>query len=192
MQGLKHSACVVGLVVALFQLSQKASAKIVYTPVNVTVSANGLMKIDLNNGGTTDVTIVLSGRSILCAGTGPGSSGSVYEMPATGNGAVANGNYVLALSSGASIGPGRSYYSPQGLMWGYSTCLYPIHVDSGAWQHVTNRYLGIKFQINGHTHYGWARLNTTPGKFGPIVTLTGYAYETVVGQGLVAGVTSGP
>lgn len=74
----------------------------------------------------------------------------------------------------------------------YSTCLWPPHVNSGAWQNVTNHYLGIKFQSSGRTHYGWARLSVTMGKFGPVVTLTGYAYETLAGQGITAGQTSGP
>ena len=66
------------------------------------------------------------------------------------------------------------------------------HLFFGAWQNVTNRYLGIKFHISGHTHYGWARLSVTMGKFGPVVTLTGFAYETIAGQGIIAGQTSGP
>ena len=63
------------------------------------------------------------------------------------------------------------------------------------WANVSNRYLGFKFQINGETHYGWARL-TVNFHGGPLKVrtweahLTGYAYETVAGQAIAAGETS--
>jgi hypothetical protein len=48
---------------------------------------------------------------------------------------------------------------------------------------VIGRYLGLAFQKNGKTHFGWARLNV-----GPCGTaLTGYAYETIPGKPIVAG-----
>jgi hypothetical protein len=56
---------------------------------------------------------------------------------------------------------------------------------------VKNRYLGLKFTIDGETHYGWARLTVAKGKRGSQVVdaiLTGYAYETVANKPLYAGV----
>jgi hypothetical protein len=50
-------------------------------------------------------------------------------------------------------------------------------------------YLGLKFLINGKVHYGWARLNTTGGPAGTV--LTGYAYETVPGKAIIAGQRKG-
>jgi hypothetical protein len=173
-------------------LASPVMAEVVYTPVNVSISGNGLLKIDLNHDGIVDVSIVSSGKSIFCAGTGPGSFGLVYGLPAQGNGMVANGNYVLALNSGLRISSSSFFYSAEGLMMQYSSCIWPPHSNYGAWLEVSNRYLGLKFQINGHSHYGWARLSMTVGRFGPITTLTGYAYETVAGQGITTGQTSGP
>jgi hypothetical protein len=97
---------------------------------------------------------------------------------------------VLALSSGARISSSSSFYSAEGLMLQFNTCLYPLHVNLGAWQNVTNHYLGIRFKINGQAHYGWARLTVLEGRFGPIITLTGYAYESVAGAPIVAGQTT--
>jgi hypothetical protein len=189
MQRLVRSVSVLALVAA--STTRPAEAKVAYTSTNVTVSGNGFFTIDLNHDGVTDVSVVSSGRSVFCT-TGPGSSGSVYALPNAGAETVANGNFVLALVSGAGIGPKRSYYLSEGLMLQYSSCLYPPHTNLGAWQNVTNRYLGIRFQVNGHVHYGWARLSLKEGKVGPVVTLTGYAYETIAGQRITAGVTSGP
>jgi hypothetical protein len=177
------------LVVAAFTLSifaLPAGAEVIYTSEYLTTSGTGTFKI-----GITGITIVSSGKSIFCAGTGPGSYGLVYAVPAQGDGVVANSNYALALSSGVVIGPSRSFYYAEALMADYSTCLWPPHENLGAWLDVMNRYLGLKFQINGQTHYGWARLSVTAGRFGPVVTLTGYAYETVPGHAIYIGQTSG-
>ena len=165
---------------------RSASAEVVYTSTYVTLSGNGMLPI-----GKLGITIVASGGSTICAGTGYGSYGSVYAVPASGDGMVASSNYVLALTGGVLIGRSSSFYYAEGLMAQYSTCLWPPHVNLGAWLDVTNRYLGFKFQLNGQSHYGWARLSVTAGKFGPVVTLTGYAYETIAGHAIYAGQTSG-
>ena len=62
----------------------------------------------------------------------------------------------------------------------------------GQWLNVTNRYLGLKFKIDGKFHYGWARVSVQlPGSFLIDTTLTGYAYETVPGKAIEAGQTAG-
>ena len=55
---------------------------------------------------------------------------------------------------------------------------------------VKNRYLGLRFAINGKAHYGWARLNVSVSK-GIHATLTGYAYETIPNKPIIAGKTHG-
>jgi hypothetical protein len=59
---------------------------------------------------------------------------------------------------------------------------------------VKNRYLGLKFQINGKTQFGWARLTVkwSGPPFNFAATLTGYAYETIAGKSIIAGKTKGP
>ena len=58
----------------------------------------------------------------------------------------------------------------------------------GPWYNVTDRYLGLSFQRNGRTHYGWARLNVGAANY---ANLTGYAYETIAGKSIKAGQTKG-
>jgi hypothetical protein len=48
--------------------------------------------------------------------------------------------------------------------------------------------LGLKFLINGQTHYGWAHVTVN----GSRAVLNGYAYETVPNQPITTGKTSGP
>ncbi len=49
----------------------------------------------------------------------------------------------------------------------------------------TDKYLGLKFDISGATHYGWLRLDTEAGATSFIVK--DYAYNTVADEGLAAG-----
>jgi len=66
----------------------------------------------------------------------------------------------------------------------------------GAWadsgKPVNDRYLGLKFLINGKIHYGWARFNVKIYR-NPESTvravLTGYAYETIPNKPIIAGRT---
>jgi hypothetical protein len=63
--------------------------------------------------------------------------------------------------------------------------------STGPWKNVQNRYLGLRFLIEGKVHYGWARLNVTIAHHQVNAVLTGYAYETVPHKAIVAGKTKG-
>jgi hypothetical protein len=62
--------------------------------------------------------------------------------------------------------------------------------EKGPWANVQNRYLGVTFQMDGATHYGWIRLTVGSARRPLTATITGYAYETVAGQGIQAGQTA--
>jgi hypothetical protein len=69
---------------------------------------------------------------------------------------------------------------------------FPVGNCQGPWKEAHNKYLGLKFEINGEVHFGWARLSVTC--FTPAaarVLLTGYAYETVANQPILTGKISG-
>jgi hypothetical protein len=51
-------------------------------------------------------------------------------------------------------------------------------------------YLGLKFVINGKTHYGWARFKPHQGLNN--YYLTGYAYETIPNKPITTGQIKGP
>lgn len=46
--------------------------------------------------------------------------------------------------------------------------------------------------VGGQIHYGWARLSIRNSRCNATALLTGYAYETVAGQAIATGKTSGP
>ena len=64
---------------------------------------------------------------------------------------------------------GSSHYTPYG-QWGVSGVYH---------------YLGVRFLINGATHYGWVKMYVTRGQ----AFIAEYAYETVAGQTIAAGAT---
>jgi hypothetical protein len=61
----------------------------------------------------------------------------------------------------------------------------------GKWGgNLRDRYLGVRFLIDGKTHYGWIRLTVTaPSAAGQFMSamITGYAYETVPNKPISAG-----
>jgi hypothetical protein len=119
--------------------------------------------------------------------------------------------YVLGAQSGNRVPPYLSRFTPafrRGVTIGSS--LFPFSGlgelgfcarrsgDYGSWINAGDRFVGLKFMINGKAHYGWARLKVenVPGATAPTcalrVLLSGYAYETVPNMSIRTGQTKGP
>lgn len=182
------------VVVGVSALTLPSEAKVVYTPANVVIGGQGY-NFDLNNDGVTDFTIQTVGKfTSRCQ-----LYDYVDEGSAPGNGVVpyynVNGEWAAALTQGATIGSGPRYEGSLASMAFYAVNC-PHVASEGPWMNVIQHYLGLRFQVNGQTHYGWARLSVLLhcGRGGGctfVVTLTGYAYETIAGKSINAGQTSG-
>jgi probable HAF family extracellular repeat protein len=97
-------------------------------------------------------------------------------------------SWASALQSGVLIDVRQSFDSADDLMYDVqqgSSCTRPH--SYGFWVAVQQRYLGLEFQINGETHYGWAELSTNG--YSDVNTLYGFAYETIPFKGIVTGQT---
>jgi hypothetical protein len=170
--------------VAVLALVQPAKAKVIYTRTHFKCYDCNL---DLNNDGITDFFFW---HSIGCQTSGYGSG--FLLRPYAGNGVKGDFHgFALALRRGAKIG-GRKhfYYGAEFMAGGLFTSKGKTYA-TGNWVNATDRYLGLKFQINGHTHYGWARLSVEVKRPGITATLTGYAYETIPNKTIIAGRTHG-
>jgi hypothetical protein len=178
-------------------LGPNAAAQIIYTPTNITISS-GSLPIDLDNDGASDFVIndrfdengnYKERRLLQIVGQGqPGAA------------AIARNNIkrqAFALPSQFPIGPNspRQFSSvthPLSMAYASCRCISSeSYKQGGLWGNVTDRYLGLRFQINGETHYGWARLTVTATGFGPRLkaNLTGYAYEVTPDTTILAGDT---
>jgi hypothetical protein len=184
----------------LFTLAPMSEAKIVYTPVNESIGRGGTLPIDLNNDGIVDFEIIEHpGQTQFRTSQFVDAKATVFgnQVKCVTSSCISTFIYAAALRSGTAIGPNR------GWLGGLAPMAFEELFKRGslgytfAWVNVTDRYLGLKFKINGETHFGWARLNV---KFHPglrkdrtwEVQLTGYAYETVANKPIVAGMTKGP
>jgi hypothetical protein len=163
--------------------TQSAEAKIVYTAANVTIGPRTSFSLDLNHDGIND--FLFSNWQY-----GHASHLSIVQESPSNDVIVKNLAYgdAAAIPFGVPIGPSRPF-AKDGFMAQQSSVSGLSHND-GPWKDTQNRYLGLKFSINGETHYGWARL-TVKTKGGITATLTGYAYETVPNKPINAGDTHG-
>jgi hypothetical protein len=172
--------------VGLLALAQPANGEIVYTPADVVISATTLpmYSLDVNGDGITDFFLTARSRQSIDQS---GGTSEIVAKPALSNGVVGYLGNASALAVGRPIGSGRKF---AGLfMASLFTFIGTEFRFRGKWANVVNRYLGLKFQIGGQTHYGWARL--TVGGTRLTATLTGYAYETNANTPIIAGKTSG-
>jgi len=185
--------------VSLLATAQPAEAEIVYTPMQVRILAGTTFQIDLNHDGTNDFFLYHNEHS---------SIGGVYR----------GGGLVLGGSASAAVIARKLYLEPSALPHGFpigadspkrfdqlrgqealmaNAFCYPlVPLDcqaNGPWAAATKKYVGLRFEINGETHYGWARL-TVITRFSPPLhmvraALTGYAYETEPNKTINAGDT---
>jgi hypothetical protein len=99
-----------------------------------------------------------------------------------------------ALAPGVVVGPKGKFQQGAKLMatagYGFGTG-GPFYTSYGPWREVSRNYLGLRFTIQGQTHFGWARLNVASTANGVYAAVTGYAYETVPNKPIVTGKTSG-
>lgn len=178
--------------VGVSALSEPAQARIIATPVNISIPENGgIIQFDVNRDGIPDFG--LSANIYEFAGTPPplgNFSSWVSVVPAQ------NGNEVWEVSSnqiecaaavhaGNVIGVRRPFKPGPLLMMiatGSATRGRSSHCP---WRGTHPPYLGLKFLINGEVHYGWARVISVIRS----TVLTGFAYETIPGKPIVAGAT---
>jgi hypothetical protein len=180
--------------VGVMAMSQPAEAKIVYTATHQVIEKHSLYNLDLNHDGKTDFTLGYRYGRVTS-----GTLRSIYASAPSGNGVEgtdgSRGFLAAALEGGTRI-PNRLRFSrPKALMAyqcdGFIGSCRATTSFRGDWFNTT-RYLGLRFEIDGQTHFGWARLSIQYNNFSFTATLTGYAYETIPDKPITAGETKGP
>jgi len=182
--------------VGVIAMVQSASGKIIYTPAHEQIVPNNIYPLDLNHDGKTDFSF----HDSFTAASIEGFVGAITVIPArrankiVGYDATSFLKWASALPAGVRIGPKGPFSSGSKVMVsGYiDTGTTTVGQCGGPWKNARHRYLGLKFTIDGETHYGWARLNETCAKNGEnTALLTGYAYETVPNKAIITGKTHG-
>jgi hypothetical protein len=174
--------------VGMLALPQPAAAKIVYTPAHTRI--NGTLLLDLNHDGVVDFNINTHKYN--------GSYWELWTRSQGGNqicrtNASQRRGFAAALPAGVRLGAKRLWEPGSATMLGwYFTTSNNGTSHRGPWFYVKRRFLGLKFLIDGHFHYGWARLNVKGTPQGIDAVLTGYAYETIPNTPIITGKTKGP
>jgi len=182
--------------VGMLALGHSAEARIVYTPADTKITPDHIVPLDLTRNGTVDFLfkdVYQRSRTY-----GFDHSGILSVLPANPSNKIEgftriNGNYASALRAGASIGPNAKFTTG-------ANRIEEAFIDTGrdpnnngtcfsTWPSGASRYLGLQFVINGEVHFGWARLKVTCENLHVAATLTGYAYETVANEAIIAGET---
>jgi hypothetical protein len=186
-----YSVAAAGMV----SLATVAHAQIVYTRVDL-VNDTGAIQIDFNDdhvvdfvvhnrlyreNGNYSATLALNGRSAPMAGVIPNQKG-----------------FAKVLSYGASIGSAAQFAGLSNRREIPLASLFCFYQEcgqvKGSWYNVQDKYLGLRFEINGQIHYGWVRLSVkrivSKIRFEERylkVAVKDYAYESTPGKAIAAG-----
>ena len=159
-----------------------AKAQIIFTDVNPDSLITAQYELDLNNDGTPEFLIekILDGGINVVRASGISTQDSMAGYYGGFPNVV---GYPFALSSDVIIGS-NSNLVEGGVMGGD----HPLIMEDAQWLTGINRYLGLRFAINGETHYGWVKIKITAvyASF----TVLEYAYNGTAGEAINSGVTS--
>ena len=178
--------------VGMLALAQPAQASVVFTRTHQTISPNTTLSLDLNNDGVVDFTIIDTTHvgGIVATGSSLVGHGSLaIQKLQSSNQVVGKFGFAAAIGPNKKIGPPSPFEA---------YAVMPIEQCDGIpdtsqvelfgfWINQRNRYLGLKFTINGEVHYGWARLSTSHFICQISAVMTGYAYETQPNTPIVTG-----
>jgi hypothetical protein len=192
--------------VGVLAMAGTSEAKVVYTETHQVTHTGLPLYIDLNHDGIKDFLL----RTTFYAGTaglevGLDASGYHNADNVVAGRRIGRSGYfssvASALPAGAEIGPEGNFsvrfpFMAEELFDGVGNQYSDLGQWAGKGKGVRDRYLGLKFVVDGEVHYGWARLSVTLGhqrQFDDVSgTLTGYAYETIPDKPIIAGQITGP
>jgi hypothetical protein len=176
-----------------------AEAKVVYTAANITIPANGSVKLDINNDGVPDFSMYFYAYGPRRVPLGYFDDAVTIDPLKTGNEvwgveSSKGAECAAALPAGAKVGAGAAFGQSELLLWASGGTAYSIPDRRCKFGSLPRGgFLGLKFVVDGQTHYGWAHVTVySNANTGRKAVINGYAYETVPNQAIDAGKTSGP
>lgn len=192
---LAYASAATAAGVSVLATSQPVEAKIVYTSANAVVNRNEMVNVDLNNDGIPDFSLYFYAYGPRKAPPLGYHDDALTIDPLNAANAIWNvtsskgQSCAAALPAAVKVGPGAAFKPNEMLMWMSIGTAYEVPDTACKWETLRRgAFLGLKFIINGETHYGWAHV--TVGSRSAVIN--GYAYETVPNQPILTGKTSGP
>lgn len=160
-------------------ISLTSQAQIVYVDLNnIDGTSESSHTFDLNSDGVDDFTIA-SGNF--------GWGDSMGVAPLNGNAVLSTVNArPFALEIDAVVEADDANWNTATAQAMYLDLFNLGFLITGNWVEVTDRYLGLKYDIDGNTHFGWLRLDVTDdGNW----TIKDYAYSNIPNAQIAAGQT---
>jgi len=171
-------------------MSQPAQADVIVTSANKFVAPGTVVSLDLDGDGIADLllgqnpgTFFSPTMAIKGVGASNGVLGFVSFYQGSGLGHVV----ASRLTPRATIGPGGLFENKAIL--GEARCCFATYYY-GPWAHGANGFLGLRFDIDGEIHYGWAELKVRDvyqSRDAYAELLVAYAYDTVPNEPIFAG-----
>lgn len=184
---LKSYSALAGTLVAA---ANTANAQVVYTDVipDATVTTGGTYDLDLNNDGTADFQFLLQHGTYTYM-----SFPIQYDLgvlqPAAGNAIDTLGGGANAHAAGVAINSSLGFEDDASAAYQLLGVNIPVVAySSGNFIGQTDKYLGLRFQITGVDHYGWARIDMNATATS--ITIKDYAYDATAGASILTGATS--
>jgi hypothetical protein len=187
--------------VSLLALAQPAQARVIFTPANLPITADGpLVQLDVNNDGVPDFSFY---NSVNSGGVAKRREDAkpplgfyghfLAVLPAqAGNGVGAITSFTgdkcaAELDAGRKVGNGKNFQPNTLDLFAAAGDYTSPGTLNCPWQHNKGGFLGLKFIVSGKTYYGWAYIDLS----GTSPTIDGYAYESDAGQPILTGATHG-
>jgi hypothetical protein len=178
-----------------------ANGQIEYT--DITPDFNGGINsdyaLDLNNDGTDDFQITQSQPYSYPSFSFLVNRLAIRPLDAANETLVDNPSagayaYPFALDSGGVISSGQATWNNNGfgsssfqsLNW--ASTYYGSLYNDGNFVGVADKFIGLRFNISGQTHYGWVRLDVSADA--TVWAVKDYAYNSVAGEPINAGQTT--
>ncbi|MFD2890966.1 T9SS type A sorting domain-containing protein [Flavobacterium chuncheonense] len=177
------------IIILLFlNLFLKAHAQIIYTdiiPDYVSQNLGDSYNLDLNNDSTTDFTLISYNEIIdwfhIYTNQGPNNT-FIAVTPWFANPIPLNNGDLISQTLTSSF----QTFENIGFITAGDCCCQET-ICNYDWKDKGDKYLGVRFIINGQIHYGWARLNvSTHSQW----TIKDYAYQATPNIGILAGQTT--
>jgi hypothetical protein len=197
-----YTTAAVAAGVGVLAMVQPAASEVVMTHKTIQILPRYIIStnvpLDINGDGVTDFSFGFTSF-------GPYSyiTANLSFANKPGNGVIAKGAaldtpLVDALLRGEKVGPSDKFNGAPGLLIQQSDDIEHHSVCTnqkayGNWNgNKPDRFIGVKFQIKGQTHYGWVRLTVDhstvlQGCLQMSATITAYAYETVPNKAITIG-----
>jgi hypothetical protein len=155
-----------------------AQAKVVFTPSHAVLRKTrneASIQIDLSNDGVYDFSIT----SFFIPYSSTYGVDALGKQPSDLIVTYPSGGLAKALKRGNSVGRGPHFMN--------FASMGSIPFGDGYFPGTTDRFLGVKFRIDGQVHYGWIGFRSFTKNL--TATFGGWAYETDPNTPIIAGDT---